>query len=319
VLLVFLGLFVFLLSLTAVSIQFRRGAGILNKLLVLAIVLSALVFPSWAGAQVTTPDQISPEVQNSPTVSAPNSPAAASPNETPETAALPAPSAEPASERPVSWKLLFHNVMSDQKHIWTFPARLVQGQSLVPTAAVLGTTAGLVLLDPTESRYFRNTTTFNGFRTVFNGNATAIGMGAVPASLYIIGRFRKDSKMQHTALLAGEALADIAIVQTALKDIGRRVKPSRYPASGWFQSQGSPTSYLRGNGSFPSGHSMAAFAVATVVARRYGNHRWVPYVAYGLASVVGFSRLTLDVHFLSDIFMGGALGYSISRFTVLRQ
>jgi membrane-associated phospholipid phosphatase len=64
---------------------------------------------------------------------------------------------------------------------------------------------------------------------------------------------------------------------------------------------------------------MAAFSVATVVARRYGNHRWVPYVAYGLASVVGFSRLTLDVHFLSDVAMGGALGYSISRFSVLRQ
>jgi membrane-associated phospholipid phosphatase len=64
---------------------------------------------------------------------------------------------------------------------------------------------------------------------------------------------------------------------------------------------------------------MAAFSVATIVARQYGNHRWVPYVAYGLAAVVGFSRLPLNVHFLSDVFMGGALGYSISRFTVLRQ
>jgi len=77
--------------------------------------------------------------------------------------------------------------------------------------------------------------------------------------------------------------------------------------------------YIRGNGSFPSGHSIEAFAVATIIARRYRNHRWVPYAAYGLASVVGFSRLTLNVHFLSDVFMGGALGYSISRFTVLRQ
>jgi membrane-associated phospholipid phosphatase len=64
---------------------------------------------------------------------------------------------------------------------------------------------------------------------------------------------------------------------------------------------------------------MEAFAVATIIARRYGNHRWVPFAAYGLASVVGFSRLTLNVHFLSDVVMGSALGYSISRFTVLRQ
>jgi hypothetical protein len=34
---------------------------------------------------------------------------------------------------------------------WTFPARLVQGQSWIPTAVILGTAAGLVALDPTEA------------------------------------------------------------------------------------------------------------------------------------------------------------------------
>jgi len=36
-------------------------------------------------------------------------------------------------------------------------------------------------------------------------------------------------------------------------------------------------------------------------------------------ALVGGSRLSLSAHFLSDVFVGGALGYSISRFTVLRQ
>ena len=99
-----------------------------------------------------------------------------------------------------------------------------------------------------------------------------------------------------------------------------RLRPISYPSSGWFVTSKSPTSYIRGNGSFPSGHSMEAFAVATIIARRYGrDHRWVPYAAYGLASLVAFSRLPLNVHFLSDVVMGGAIGYSISRFTVLRQ
>jgi len=40
---------------------------------------------------------------------------------------------------------------------------------------------------------------------------------------------------------------------------------------------------------------------------------------YGMAALVGFSRLSLSAHFMSDVFMGGALGYTISRFTVLRQ
>jgi membrane-associated phospholipid phosphatase len=311
VLLVFLSLLVFLLSLVAVAIQFGRDSGICKRLPVLvAIAMATLLIPSRAAAQVKEPDQ--------------SSPADHPPNEPPETSRPPARSRPSDFDRPVSWKLLYPNLIADQKQIWSFPARLMQGQNWTPTAAVLGTTARLVLLDPSEAGYFRRTPIFHGFNNIFTGNATSIGTGAVPASLYAIGLIRRNSKMQQTALLAGEAMTDAAIMQTVLKDVTKRIKPAGFPASGnlsdsWFDKKGSRSSYIKGNGSFPSGHTMEAFSVATIIARRYGNHRWVPYVAYGLASVVGFSRLSLSVHFLSDVFMGGALGYSISRFTVLRQ
>lgn len=74
-----------------------------------------------------------------------------------------------------------------------------------------------------------------------------------------------------------------------------------------------------GFGSFPLGHTVAAFSVATVFAERYRALRWVPSVAYGLAGVVALSRLNVQAHFPSDIFLGAALGYSISHFVVLRQ
>ncbi len=172
-----------------------------------------------------------------------------------------------------------------------------------------------------EASYFRGASSYHGFNNIFTGNATVIGTIAAPFSLYAIGLIRRDSKMQRTALLAGEAVADAEIVTTVLKDATKRVRPAAIPPHGnfsdsWFESSGS---FLRGNGSFPSGHAIAAFSIATVVARRYGNHRWVPYAAYGMAALVGFSRLSLSAHFLSDVFVGGALGYSISRFTVLRQ
>ena len=227
-----------------------------------------------------------------------------------------------APDRPVSFKKLIPNILDDQKRIWTFPVRLVQGQDLVPTAAVLGATAGLVAFDPTEASFFHKTSAFHTFNNIFTGNATVIGTIAAPVSLYAVGLVRKDSKMQRTALLAGEAVADSEVLTTFLKDATRRVRPAAIPAKGnysdtWFESGGS---LFRGSGSFPSGHTIAAFSVATVVSRRYGTkHRWVPYAAYGLAALVGASRLSLSAHFLSDVFMGGALGYSISRFTVLRQ
>ncbi len=270
--------------------------------------LSTLAMPARTAAQATGPDQTPPA----------GSPPSTSPQMPPASPTQPSP---PVFDRPVSWKLLFPNLISDQKQMWSFPARLMQGKDWMPAVAVVGTTAGLLLLDPSEAGYFRRAQTFQRFNNIFTGNATVIGTIAAPASLYAIGLIRRDSKMQHTALLAGEAVADAEILTTVLKDATKRVRPASFPASGnlydsWFDSKGS---FLRGNGSFPSGHTIAAFSIATIIARRYRNHRWIPYAAYGMAAVVGFSRLSLSAHFLSDVFMGGALGYSISRFAVLRQ
>ena len=156
------------------------------KLAVALMLLSTLAIPQTAG-QTTEPDQTPPS----------------SPTSAPPQAPVPSPVSQPtpAVDRPVSWKLLLPNLISDQERIWSFPARLVRGQSLIPTAAVLGTTAGLMALDPTEAAYFRRTPTFHGFNNIFTGNATVIGTIATPVSLYAIGLIRKDSKMERTALL----------------------------------------------------------------------------------------------------------------------
>lgn len=241
------------------------------------------------------------------------------PDQTP--AATSGTSAAPApAERPVSWKLLVPNLLSDQERMWTFPSRLAQGRNWLPTAAVLGTAAALLIADPAEARYFRGNPSFHQFNNLFSGSTTSIGMVVAPVSLYAAGFVRKDAKMQHTALFAGEVVADAEILTTVLKDVTNRVRPAAVPTRGnfsdtWFEGG----SILQGRGSFPSGHTIAAFSIATVIARRYRNHRWVPYVAYGGAALVGFSRLSLSAHFLSDVFVGGALGYSITRFAVLQQ
>jgi membrane-associated phospholipid phosphatase len=268
------------------------------------VVLSSFIIPSGIAAQTSTSDQ--PTLQGSSTSTAAQAPIAHS---------------VPSFDRPVSWKLLLPNILSDQKHIWTFPVRLAHGHDWLPTVAVLGTTGGLLALDPIEANYFRRTSSFHGFNNIFNSNVTGISMVVAPASFYVVGLIRKDEKAQHTALLAGEAVADAEILTTVLKDVTKRARPSSYPPQGnlydsWRDSKGSA---LSSRGGFPSGHTIVAFSIATVVARRYGNHNWVPYVAYGAATLVGFSRLSLTAHFTSDVFMGAALGYSISRFTVLRQ
>jgi membrane-associated phospholipid phosphatase len=43
----------------------------------------------------------------------------------------------------------------------------------------------------------------------------------------------------------------------------------------------------------------------------------VPFLAYGAAGAIGFSRVTLSAHNVSDVFAGATLGFAISRFVVL--
>ena len=136
-----------------------------------------------------------------------------------------------------------------------------------------------------------------------------------------MGVVRKDAKAQKTALFSAEAVADAEIVATVFKQATDRTRPAAIPANrGFGDSWSEGQSRIVSNaGSFPSGHTIAAFSVATVIARRYPHHRWLPYVAYGAAAAVGFSRMTLSAHFASDVLVGAVFGYTISRFSVLHQ
>ena len=213
-------------------------------------------------------------------------------------------------------------MLHHQARIWTFPAKVVTGHHIVPTLAVLGVTGGLIAADPTTGKFFRrHEDTFGGFNDRFPESVGTTGSLLTPAVFYLTGLVRKDKYMQSTGLFAAEAWVGAEIPNLALRSAFRRMRPLDFPPDGtfrdtWFKTKGSP---FAAKGGFPSGHTATVFAVATVVARRYRHHRWVPWVAYGLASTVAFSRATTGNHFLSDVFLGGAIGYTVGRFVVLRE
>ena len=67
-----------------------------------------------------------------------------------------------------------------------------------------------------------------------------------------------------------------------------------------------PYKNLRGH-SFPSGHTSTAFAFATTVSLEY--KKWYVVVpAYTWASLVGYSRMHLGVHYPSDVLGGMIIG-----------
>lgn len=221
----------------------------------------------------------------------------------------------------ISWKHMPMRVLEDQKDLWLFPMQLARGKHWVPALAIAGATGVLIATDPHSERYFRNNAAFDETSEVFSTTNTAIVEFGFPAVVYVTGLLRHDSYTKKTAMLAAEAYVDSAIPHVVIKDISRRLRPSAVPANQDFRDtffQSHVTVFGKGS-SFPSGHAAAAFSIATVMARRYGEHKWVPWVAYGVAGLISFSRVPDMAHFPSDVFLGAALGYTITRFDVFRE
>ena len=75
-------------------------------------------------------------------------------------------------------------------------------------------------------------------------------------------------------------------------------------------------SFFNGGDSFPSGHSMEAWALATVIAREYPQKRFVKIGMYSFATAVSLSRITSQRHYASDVLVGSSIGYMIGRFVM---
>jgi hypothetical protein len=146
---------------------------------------------------------------------------------------------------------------------------------------------------------------------------TALGEGVVVASIlgitYMSSRRAHDERLSEASSLAAESLLNAGIWVTIIKAATARVRPNNPNESRFFQYGSS------GADSFPSGHAMGAFSVASVFAEVYHDKKWVPWLSYGLATMVSASRLALGRHYPGDVVVGAVLGASIGRGVVARS
>lgn len=141
--------------------------------------------------------------------------------------------------------------------------------------------------------------------------------GYVLASLGTYGLIFKNQKIKTTVLLATQAYITGAAVESVVKFLSGRTRPSHYAhnteAEPVFLGPFAKSGGARVSSAFPSGHTTVAFAAATVFAMEYKNRPWIPIVAYSSASIIGLSRITENKHWATDVLAGAALGYLTGR------
>lgn len=147
-------------------------------------------------------------------------------------------------------------------------------------------------------------------RSISNG--ALYGASAVAGGIYLTGLFTKDEHAQEVGIRTAEATVDSVILYGAMKAIFQRQRPYSGVGEGNFFA-GNWT-----NGSFPSGHAMFTWTIASSVAHQYHS---IPLdiAMYGLASTVSVTRVTAGQHFPSDVFVGSILGYLIGDYVAHKE
>jgi hypothetical protein len=132
---------------------------------------------------------------------------------------------------------------------------------------------------------------------------TDIGLGlelGASGVAFVVGCAENRESLRSTAQVALEAAGAATVVDQLIKHATNRQRPFQDNASG---------ELWEGGRSFPSGHAATSFAIASAVAHRQSQHRWIKWTAYALAAGVSLGRYPAKQHFFSDILVGGTLGY----------
>ncbi len=134
----------------------------------------------------------------------------------------------------------------------------------------------------------------------------------ISGSLYVIGRLADKERLAAVGLHGTEAIVIGLAATGVIKVVAGRARPylgHDDPHNFGFMRGFRDEAYR----SFPSGHTLVAFATATVVTEE--THRWWPgsvwYVAplmFGGAMMAGVARMYSNNHWASDVVMGAALG-----------
>ncbi len=198
---------------------------------------------------------------------------------------------------------LFLNIALDQKDIFTSPFHVNRDDALewlVPMAA----TGALIASDIHIANAFEN----SRGQVRWGGRISNIGASytliPIVAGSYVYGAWRDNPKGREIGVLGTESLLDSLIVAGVLKEAFRRNRPDEKNAG----------DFWGGGTSFPSGHAIQIWAIASLLDHEYKHQKIVGITAYSLAGIVSAARIAAQKHFASDVVAGGTMGWFIGRY-----
>ena len=188
--------------------------------------------------------------------------------------------------------------LEDQKQLYLAPFK---PKNLKWDALFLATTGGLLAIDRQASRQVSQDHVDISHQVAL---ASLLATSAAAGGTWLYGLKTDNAHAKETGQLELETLVNTFLIYTPMQFIAGRERPDEGTGNGRFWRHGGF------NTSFPAGHPMFTWAMASVLAHEYPRP-WVKILVYGAALSVSACRFTGRNHFPSDIWVGSALGYLV--------
>ena len=222
-------------------------------------------------------------------------------------AASPAPDGAPATSAGAApqqgfVKRSLIRIGQDQKHLYGGP---FEAHNLKWDALILVGTGAFLAAD----RHIENNVPHSHFTVYQAISDTALGgLAGSLAGIYLYGAKSEHRHARETGELELETLINTFLIYTPMQLIAGRQRPDEGNNHGDFLKHHAL------NTSFPGGHAMFTWAMASVLADEYPKP-WARALSYGAAFTVTFSRFMARDHWSSDMFVGTGLGLAIAEST----
>ena len=198
---------------------------------------------------------------------------------------------------------------ADFGSVWASPTRWGQ-KDLMTFSAVLGIGLAWYAFDQNIHSWVQENQNSSTRDTaqVMSNLGHGFFLGTLLTGLYVSGEIARKEGLRRVALMGLESWLTSGAIVLGLKFVVGRARPTTGRGSHNFNPFSTGSSFY----SFPSGHSASIFAVAAVVADQTDSG-FMDFCAYSLASMVAVSRILEEKHWISDVFIGSAIGYFVGK------